>query len=552
MQHIIKKQVVEIHLPEQQDMFALQHAASKYYYSHILPALEKLFEELATDQEVLQIDRLEIDLGAIQWNKQVKELSIENISGILKQQLLKQCGGRLPQRGMPVVNDNNKDFRKISLVTNTAEQWLYYMEHGVLRWNMAERLPNWPVQVLEALATSYPLVQALKKLLLQNPGAITRIVQEHDEVFLSRLVAVITAKEQQQLTEWVHEWAWVLETLPVLVKQKKTTTQPIPALPYTPKPVSLWKMLFIQLVQTETPVNTIAWVQQQCTKLLVAQQPQQKQVRSLLQHVTLLRPVVTAYQPAEAVPRKLKNKQADVEEPLPEHKKETGVTDINGKKKKTKAANNTEEEKVKPPRQQKEEAGELPGDGKPVTENAISENTPFTPETTRLPGEGLFVTHAGLVLLHPFYRFLFRNTGITKDHRFAGRAEQEKAVRLLHYIATGNTEAEEHLFAVPKILCAWPLEEPMDTGVQLTGQEIIEASDLLNAAIEQWTILKKTSADGLREGFLQRNGKTYTKNGSIYFQVEHSAIDMLLDHLPWNLSLIKLPWINEMIRVEWR
>jgi hypothetical protein len=79
-----------------------------------------------------------------------------------------------------------------------------------------------------------------------------------------------------------------------------------------------------------------------------------------------------------------------------------------------------------------------------------------------------------------------------------------------------------------------------------------EAGDLLAAAIAQWSILKNTSVEGLREGFLQRGGKLFSKNGNLWLQVEKNAIDILLDYLPWNLGIIKLPWLKDVLRVEWR
>jgi hypothetical protein len=65
-------------------------------------------------------------------------------------------------------------------------------------------------------------------------------------------------------------------------------------------------------------------------------------------------------------------------------------------------------------------------------------------------------------------------------------------------------------------------------------------------------MLKGTSIDGLRETFLQRNGKLFTKNDNLALQIEQSSIDMLLDHLPWNLGIIKLPWMKDLLKVEWR
>lgn len=105
---------------------------------------------------------------------------------------------------------------------------------------------------------------------------------------------------------------------------------------------------------------------------------------------------------------------------------------------------------------------------------------------------------------------------------------------------------------MPKVLCAYPIEQPVNPDIQLTNEEIAEADDLLTAAIQRWEILKNSSHTALREGFLQRPGKLSQKNGSWHLQVERMSYDMLLDYLPWNLSMILLPWMKDIFRVEWR
>jgi len=156
------------------------------------------------------------------------------------------------------------------------------------------------------------------------------------------------------------------------------------------------------------------------------------------------------------------------------------------------------------------------------------------------------------VLLHPFLNSLFKRLHLLTGKSFTNRAAQQKALYLIHYLATGNVRAEEHELVIARVLCACPLQEPVEPGIRLSKKALGEAEDLLVASIQQWTILKHTSPDGLREGFLRRNGKLFTRHDNLYLQVETGTIDILLDHLPWNLSMIKLPWMDDILRVEWR
>ena len=141
---------------------------------------------------------------------------------------------------------------------------------------------------------------------------------------------------------------------------------------------------------------------------------------------------------------------------------------------------------------------------------------------------------------------------LTSDAKFADKADQQKAIYLLHYIASGSAIAEEHELVVPKVLCEWPVEMPVEKNIEITADELNEADNMLQAAIEQWPVLKNTSIAGLREAFLQRNGKLFTKKDKLHLQVEAGSLDVLLDQLPWNLSMIKLPWMKAILRVDWR
>ena len=92
----------------------------------------------------------------------------------------------------------------------------------------------------------------------------------------------------------------------------------------------------------------------------------------------------------------------------------------------------------------------------------------------------------------------------------------------------------------------------MEPDIEITENDREESTNMMLAAIEHWKIIKASTADALREGFLTRSGKIYSKNESLHLMVEAHSIDVLLDYLPWGLNIIKLPWMNEMLKVEWR
>jgi hypothetical protein len=92
----------------------------------------------------------------------------------------------------------------------------------------------------------------------------------------------------------------------------------------------------------------------------------------------------------------------------------------------------------------------------------------------------------------------------------------------------------------------------LDHSIHISSAEQAEADHLLAAVIEHWGALGTASPDGLREGFLQREGKLEKRQSGWFLHIENKTLDILLDRLPWNLSLLKLPWMEEILKVEWR
>lgn len=164
--------------------------------------------------------------------------------------------------------------------------------------------------------------------------------------------------------------------------------------------------------------------------------------------------------------------------------------------------------------------------------------------------EGVYIDFAGLVLLHPFLPRHFEALDIAAEGRLL---QPERALCLLHYLATGQRVAPEYELLLPKLLCNLPLQAPVESLIELTADEEEEAAALLKAVIQHWDALGDTSPDSLRGTFLVRPGKlSQRENGDDLLQVETRSFDILLDQLPWGISMIKLPWMEKILRVEWK
>jgi len=436
MQHIIKKQIIDLTLNQKMDAFAVQHLVSERYWHEIVPVLQKALDGISAEDEIYYLDKLEIDLGIINVKDIEKGRWNDDVFKKVAEQLSLLTSGPSSEKKV-----------KKPKTLSVAEQWLFYMEHGFLPWNILQISNEWYKNVLEAFAVNSVVIEKLRSLIRTNFIAANRIVFQHSHDFLKALLETLTAEKQDKLPELVNEMAQVILFLNLMneshLLQKKQLVQ------------KLWFQAFQISVSRKENLNS--------SKLIV-----------------------------DLLKRNIPD-------------------DESGKNLSAKHS-----------------------------ENKINLE------------EGIFVQHAGIVLLHPFLNMFFKNLEIVKENAFINESAHQKALFLLHYLATGLTTANEHELVIEKILCQWPLEKPVNNLIQIAADDLKEADELLTEVIYQWKILKKTSFAGLREGFLDRNGKLYTRNNNLHLQIEASAIDVLLDQLPWNLSVIKLPWMNDILRVEWR
>ena len=87
------------------------------------------------------------------------------------------------------------------------------MEHGYLDWNTIEVNEGWYNEVLEAFALDFNAVTDLRKLILGNQRALTRIVQQHSDLFLVRITEILTARNQSDITGGVDELSEIMSVL---------------------------------------------------------------------------------------------------------------------------------------------------------------------------------------------------------------------------------------------------------------------------------------------------------------------------------------------------
>lgn len=186
-----------------------------------------------------------------------------------------------------------------------------------------------------------------------------------------------------------------------------------------------------------------------------------------------------------------------------------------------------------------------------MSENGTSKLNKQTNEEELEKGQSIFLPFTGLVLMAPFLKSMFEALNLLANNDFKTKADQEKAVHLLYYMCTGKTQPDEIATTFFKLVCDMKMHYPIRKNVVLLDKEKVEVNTCLQAAINHWKVLKSTSPEGLRDGFLQRSGKIEQKEDHWKLIVESKTIDILLKDIPWSFSIVKLPWMSKMIFVDW-
>jgi hypothetical protein len=433
MKHVIRKQVVALNIQAGQDQFRIQQRASDYFNMHIMPVLEKLFDEMSDPSHVLILDKIQLDLGDLGWQNDAFKMDENTLYQRLKAELTRALGN---MRGPEQITGSG--INRVPTGEHVCMQWLNYLEQGFLPWGIDRTRDEWLGRVLETLAVDHVMITRIRNSLITDKWMLRRMVKDHDQFFLVNLAEVLTAGSQKDLVGKIELWA--------SEKNKDEGN--------TDSNVQFRKLYYWEAILREFAAGK-----------KIIENPEELSMGS---------------------------------------------------------------EKTK---------------GQPPMDASSNLNME----------DGIYCSNAGLVLLHPFYKSLFKHTRQLQEDSFTSRQEQEKAVMMLYFIATGKTRPEEYELVIPKILCGIPLRESLGyESSWLSDDNKAEAENMMKAAIAQWSILKNTSIDGLREGFLQRSGKLYEKENSLLLTIESSGIDVLLDRLPWNLNIIKFPWLKALIRVEWR
>jgi len=166
--------------------------------------------------------------------------------------------------------------------------------------------------------------------------------------------------------------------------------------------------------------------------------------------------------------------------------------------------------------------------------------------------QGQLVSNAGIILLHPFIPRFFNKLGLIENGQFISLTHQQRAICLLHYLATSKEEFPEEELVLQKHLCNYPLDGTLPKELPISPFEKEEAEIVLQSALQHWTALKSKSSHSLQVNFLRRKGMLEPDSLGFLLHVENQTADILLNQLPWVLSMVQWSWLPNLLTIKWR
>ncbi|MDU9050621.1 MAG: contractile injection system tape measure protein [Candidatus Electrothrix sp. Rat3] len=611
MHHTILQQYLHVELNgSESDGIALQRRLPALCRDWVLPALERTLDRYAPEQGSLYIERLEIDAGAISLERLEHDLA-ESVAQALEKALQEQAPTDTAAAGE---HDSGRIQYKTTR-HSVAEAFVFFLKTGQLPWSFRLPEDRSLEQVIleswqETEQSSNIQGAEQVRQVLASASARKRLTRQFTPTLLKTLLARLAPAGAE--TAAMEEILAVLDSDKILSAERRQVGrllwESVFAKVVAKKPVTAKAIIHDVLPTASMEYSAVAeklarhWPSD--TESSPSFSPPDAEYHRDGKQGDIKTPDTESRTRSETEPpvaaqeRPGKNLEpSDSPEPVrhPSPRQEGPVVEEGSA---AKPPVDTDNSLIRPERdgvaqEEPSEAVQLPASSSssghspeqhwPATEEGATEkSTPdtevalvqdsrdtaqersaeaFSPSPTVSPGqvsaeqnladsvgEGIYINNAGLVLLHPFLPQFFGALGIAEEEQLLG---PERALCLLHFLATGQDIAPEYELMLAKILCNVPLDMPVEADVALTDKELEEAGALLKAVIDHWEALRNTSPDGLRGTFLLRPGKISLRSEDLLLQVEPQTWDILLEQLPWGISMIRLPWMDRMLWVEW-
>jgi hypothetical protein len=487
--HRIQRQILELAVGAIAEAPAVQQRLARPFWDSVVPELEEVFDRAAGPDELLRLDRLELDLGTIvggDWPVEFKKKLIAEFARSLA-------------RFTPV-SQTDEDSDGGARRAEPWRQFLFFLSHGRLPWWATAPVPHWNYVLSMGSDADW---NALGETVSSDPGARSRLVYSVDDEFIERVVGrwsgvAGAARVLEQLTpahlggDQRRQWRrgfWMLVLDWVATNGFRS--------PGGGPQLARDLMMLRAMYESDTAPSSVL------SPLTDENQEQGGQIRT-----------------SDSLPEPWCGwwlSQYDTT-PFERATTERGID-------------------------RRESKRRAPMD---------SPSRPSAPKKSRLAveDEAIYLAGAGVVLVHPFLEQLFRERGLLDGKAFRGLEVRDRAVQMIGLITFGRVDVQEHELVLAKVLCGAAIEEALEP-VLLEDDDVAACDALVRAVLQHWTVLRSSSPEWLREQFFLRDGKLEDVDSGRRLTIERRAQDVLLARLPWGFGVVALPWLTAEIFVHW-
>ncbi len=592
--HIINRQVIEVHLPNSANVQKVQQLLSKVYNEQLLPVINTLLEKhFGTYSEVHhQISRLTIDLGELEFKDFTKRFS-EEFDHLLTE-IVKEH--RSPD-AVEAVEEEILVPKKGAL-----EVVSHYLATGRLPWWCGHQSKLYVLEELEKLIEK-PMQTSFKALLSElrlNPAHLSRFVNTFSVDQMLRSIDLVSGIAATTIHAFVTELERLIRKykaqqtkkitrLQVLKTLIRTMLDQLPTDLYPGEPFSRlkghYRILVLQELGVSIPTTT---ADQQNAKVVRSQTTSTNQKHAEISAIRTTtggqsNPAITTTRSLVKKYRAIHRQNAiwqqffqDLSKVLvhpsiqtvPDHLLEELERLLIDLQRTTQDTLLERDLSLTADRDSVNYQNQLESISKSILsplavhlhlmdkalQQARNSSTPSVIERLQSPFDDtdfITVSNAGLVILWPFLPKFFENLGLMTNKEFTEEEAKYKAVCALQYLCNNDqSELFEGTLSLPKILCEIALEDPIAI-IELTEADIEVARGLLTSVIARGPSWKNLSLQGFMNSYLCRQGSLKIRDDHWLLQVPKETFDITLEKLPWGFGTVKLPWMNKIIQVEW-
>ena len=84
--HLIGKQIMELEISSSKNAYAIQQAISDLVWNALVPEMNRLFDSMVGGDEVIRLDKIELDLGEISLQEGNTNAIVDQLVKLLEEQ----------------------------------------------------------------------------------------------------------------------------------------------------------------------------------------------------------------------------------------------------------------------------------------------------------------------------------------------------------------------------------------------------------------------------------------------------------------------------------